>query len=66
MVRNNIEGARLQIILGHSDFKTTLRYLSLSQKDVQEGHAATSPFNSLVSTGLSDAPARPRRVSGRD
>lgn len=66
MVRNNIEGARLQIILGHSDFKTTLRYLSLSQKDVQEGHAAASPFNSLVSAGLSNPPVRRRRVSGRD
>jgi len=66
MVRNNIEGARLQIILGHSDFKTTLRYLSLSQKDVREGHAAASPFNSLVSAGLSNPPVRRRRVSGRD
>ena len=39
MVRNNIEGARLQIILRHSDFKTTLRYLSLPQK----GHSPGGP-----------------------
>ncbi len=66
MVRNNIEGARLQIILGHTDFKTTLRYLSLSQKDVQEGHAAASPFNSLVGLPLDHKPSKSRRVSGRD
>ena len=64
MVRNNIEGNRLQIILGHSSYQTTQRYLSLSQRDVQEGHAAASPFNSLIRLDPPEATKR-RRVSGR-
>lgn len=66
MVRNNFESAHLQIIPGHSDFKITLRYLSLSQQDVQEGHAAARAFNSLVGAGPSNGQARPRQVSGHD
>ncbi len=66
MVRNNIEGTRLQIILGHSDYKTTQRYLSLSNKDVQDGHAAASPFNSLIELSRAASTPRRRRVSARE
>lgn len=66
MVRNNIEGTRLQIILGHSDYKTTQRYLSLSTKDVQDGHAAASPFNSLIRRESAPPTPRRRRVSARE
>jgi site-specific recombinase XerD len=46
-LRNNGDLARLSYFLGHSDIKTTQRYLHITDEDLAEFHDLTSPVQNL-------------------
>ncbi|MBC9786369.1 site-specific integrase [Heliobacterium chlorum] len=49
-LRNKADVFSIQRIMGHSDLAMTKRYVSLSQEDIRNTHASTSPLNTLVKT----------------
>lgn len=64
LVRNHADVATVQRILGHSDISTTLQYLSLSDEDLRNKHAAASPFEKLQQqSAVVEMPARRKRLS---
>lgn len=62
MVRSNMDTHSVKRILGHSSIVVTERYLSLSDADLREKHAAASPYEALVPVGLV-APSKKKRPS---
>jgi site-specific recombinase XerD len=60
MVLNKMDLERVRIVMGHSAITTTHKYLSMSTEDVRDGHAAASPFNSLIKEAVAIG-AQPRR-----
>ena len=66
MVLNNMDLERVRIVMGHAAITTTHKYSSMSTEDVRDGHAAASPFNSLVKEPVTlSAPPR-RRMSSKE
>ena len=64
MVRSNMDTHSVKRILGHSSITVTERYLSLSDSDLREKHAAASPYVALVpamTTTLATKKKRPSR-----
>lgn len=59
----NMEYVRL--LLGHEDYNTTKRYLSLSDEDLQEAHEEASPFETLIGGETQPLPKRRIRYSGK-
>lgn len=64
------EGVRLEVIgvmLGHEDYNTTRRYLSLDDSDIAAAHAKVSPFERLVLRDSEpvEVPRRRQRYSSK-
>lgn len=47
-VRNGLNVFSLKALLGHSDLKTTLKYVTLLDEDLLEAHRQAGPIDSLV------------------
>jgi site-specific recombinase XerC len=62
-------GEHLEVIgvmLGHDDYNTTRRYLSIDDTDIARAHEAASPFDTMMGQTAPPAPSRPRqRYSNR-
>jgi site-specific recombinase XerD len=62
MVRANMDLHSVKRVLGHAHLSTTERYLSLSDADLREKHAAASPFERIRTTLQPPSPAQPKRL----
>lgn len=62
LVRNNVDVASVQRILGHAAIDTTLKYLTLSDDDLKRKHAAASPFEQAQQRAASQPPPRRKRL----
>jgi site-specific recombinase XerD len=47
MLNNNVNPVELQHIMGHSDIKTTMRYVAAARLDLQRAIASSSPLDNL-------------------
>lgn len=63
MVRANMDLHSVKRVLGHSHISVTERYLSLSDADLREKHAAASPFERIRAGLAPVAASKPRRLS---
>ncbi len=48
MVKNKTHGEHLMLLMGHEDYNTTRKYITLADDDLREAHEAASPYLSLV------------------
>ena len=46
-LRNGGDVLTLQLILGHKSLTVLLRYLTLTERDIQEAHARSSPVDNF-------------------
>ncbi len=48
MVKNKTHREHLMLLMGHEDYNTTRKYITLADEDLKEAHDAASPFLTLV------------------
>ncbi|MCC6496772.1 MAG: tyrosine-type recombinase/integrase [Propionibacteriaceae bacterium] len=67
MLREGIKLEVIGVMLGHEDYNTTRRYLSLDDSDIAAAHAKVSPFERLIARDAqaTDMPRRRHRYSAK-
>lgn len=66
MLREKTPLELIGVMLGHDDYNTTRRYLSLDESDIQEAHERASPFETMLGrTDCAESAKRRRRYSNR-
>ena len=67
MVRNKADLETVRRLMGHEDYNTTLRYMSLSDDDLKTAQASASPFSSLMrQVGEPEAMPKRKKYSSKE